>query len=294
MGITYSKSINHVNFHHPLVNKDNLDKYNFGEIKNHQTEFLVLLNQTDMLDKSFLWFNKSLKDKLEKKKFPGKLNIISFDTISDEKKYIIEDIPVPNEIYMKLPDKNLYVLSSKYNIKYFYAKQNELKNIFILLGAKKITMKIVKKNNTLESVGGDIGVNMNNIEVGGNFHIENTNSTNNQETTEMTFDYDEKIINNIGPRMFSDKDFYFLPKEYDWHNIIYRRLEQNQLTDKHILIYSNNLSFKSTFGAKLKMVGVGFDYNTQECDNLKIIYDVEYYKLNKNTNVNKNINTDIV
>ncbi len=29
MGVTYSKSINHINFHHPLVSKDNLDKYNF-------------------------------------------------------------------------------------------------------------------------------------------------------------------------------------------------------------------------------------------------------------------------
>jgi hypothetical protein len=81
-----------------------------------------LLNQADIIDKSFLWFNKSVKDKLEKKKFPGKLNIISFEGITNEKNYIIEDIPVPNEIYMKLPDKNLYVLSSKYNIKYFYAK----------------------------------------------------------------------------------------------------------------------------------------------------------------------------
>jgi hypothetical protein len=146
-------------------------------------------------------------------------------------------------------------------------------------------MKIVKKNNTGESVGADIGVNINNIEVGGNFHIENNNSTNNQETTEMTFDYNENIINNIGPGMFSDKDFYFLPKEYDWHNIIYRRLEQNQLTDKHVLIYSNNLSFKSTFGTKLKMINVNFEYNTQECDNLQIIYNIEYYKLNKNSNV---------
>jgi hypothetical protein len=272
---------------HPLVDDDNRDKYNFGELKNYHTEFLVLLNEEDLHDKSF-WFTSSIKTKLlnKKHKFPGKLNIIGFNNIEKEKNFIIEDMPVPNEIYMKLPNKNIYVLSSKYNLEYFYSKQNELKNIFILLGAKKIIMKIIKKNNISKEIGGEVGVNLHNINAGEIVHLENKSSSDNQQTTEMTFDYDEQIMNNINPGMFSDKNFFFLPKEYNWQDIIVRRLEKKLITDKHTFVYNNSLSFKSSFGTKLKLININFNYNTEEIDNLKIIYEIEYHKfksLDENT-----------
>jgi hypothetical protein len=266
---------------HPLIDDDNTDKYDFGEVKNYRTEFLVLLNEEDLRDKSQFWFGASIKSKLLKKqhKFPGKLNIIGFDDIEKEKEFIIEDNPLPNEIYMKLPNKNLYVLSSKYNLEYFYSKQNELKNIFILLGAKTITMKIIKKNNINNLLSAEIGVNFPNIAASESISLENGNSSDNQETTEMTFDYDENIMNNINPEMFSNKNFYFLPKEYNWQDIIIRRLEKKLITDKHTFVYTSNLSFKSAFSTKLKMINVNFNYNTEDFENIQIAYEIEYYKL---------------
>ena len=250
---------------HPLINKNNRNKYNFGELKNYHTEFLVLLNEEDMNDKSFFWFNESIKIKLLKKKykFPGKLHIICFNDIEHEKDFIIEDMPVPNEIYIKLPDKNIYVLLSKYNVKYFYSKQNELKNIFILLGAKKITMKFENRSKIYSLINAEMKVNISNIDI-----------------SEMTFYYDEEIINNINSEMFSNKNFHFLPKEYNWQEIIIRRLEKNLIKDNHTYIYTNNLSFKSTFGTKLKLMNVNFNYNTEEFNNIRVTYEIEYYKLN--------------
>jgi hypothetical protein len=266
---------------HPLINESNRHKYNFGEVKNYNTEFLILLNEEDLLDKSILCFNKNVKTKLLHKKnnFPGKLNIIRFDEIQNENNYIIEDMPLPKEIYMKLPNKNLYVLSSKYNLEYFYSKQNELKNIFILLGAKKIIMKNSKKNKKNSVISSDIEINIPNMNVGNNISLENNNSIYNKEMTEMTFDYDKTIMNNIHPKMFSDKNFFFLPKEYTWQDIIIRRLEKNIITDKHTFRYSNHLTFSGKFMTRLKMIDVNFNYNTADFEDLEIIYEIEYHKL---------------
>jgi len=230
---------------HPLINESNKHKYNFGEVKNYHTEFLVLLNKEDLLDNSIFWFNKSIKTKLLKKKnkFPGKLNIIAFNEIENDKEYIIEDIPLPNEIYMKLPNNNLYVLSSKYNLEYFNYKQSELLNIFVLLGAKKIIIKNINK----------IGY--------------------------MVFDYDEKIMNNIHPEMFSHKNFFFLPKEHIWQDIIIRRLEKNLIKDKHTFRYTSHLFFNPELERKLEIMNINFRYYTEDFDNFQTIYEIEYYKL---------------
>jgi hypothetical protein len=268
---------------HPLINESNKHKYNFGEVKNYHTEFLVLLNEEDLLDNSIFWFfNKSIKSKIlkEKNKFPGKLNIIAFNEIENNKKYIIEDMPIQKEIYMKLPNKNLYVLSSKYNLEYFYSKQNELQNIFVLLGAKKIIMKHIKNNNNKNLISAGIDINFPNMNLGNNINLENNNSAYNKETTEMSFDYDETIMNNIHPEMFSDKKFFFLPKENKWQDIIIRRLEKNLIKDKHTFKYSNHLNFNAKIITKLKMIDINFNYNTEEFDSMQIVYEIEYYKLN--------------
>ena len=267
----------------PLINHDTDNKYDFGKLKNSTMEFLVLLDESDMIDNSFFGFNKCIKKKLLKKqnRFPGKINIVGFHEIEKESSYIIEDSPVPKEIYMKLPDKGLYVLSSKYNLKYLFSKQNELKNIFILLGAKKITWTVIKNNSTTESMGADVGITFPQLDIHEGITVENKNSSNNHESAEMTFDYDEKILDNISPAMFSNNNFYFLPKEYEWHDIIIRRLEKRLITDKYTFVYSNNLSFKSTLSSKLKMIDINFHYSTEELNNLKIQYEIEYYKLNE-------------
>lgn len=104
----------------------------------------------------------------------------------------------------------------------------------------------------------------------------------NKQENEMSFDYDENIINNINFDMFSNNNFYFLPKEYEWQDIIIRRLENNLISDKYIYKYSNNIYFKSSLTSKLKMIDINFNYNSDELNNLEILYEIDYYQINKN------------
>jgi hypothetical protein len=265
------------------VNIDN--EYNFGIRKNEKLKFLILLNDDDMSKKDYLCKKSRKSIILKYKKFlSGDLDIINFNNIEDDNiisKYIIEDNPLQNELYMKLPDKNIYVLSNKYALKYLLLKQNELKNIFIFLGAKSIKWSIIKENNKTSSIDSNLSVNINEIDLCEGFSIENKNLNYNKELNIMTFEYDENIINNIDFELFSNNKFYFLPKEYEWQNIIIRRLQNNLIYDKYIYKYTNNIYFKTSLVSKLKMIDVNFNYSTDELNNLEIHYEIEYYPINK-------------
>jgi len=220
-----------------------------------------------------------------KKFLNGDLDIINFKNIEDDNissNYIIEDIPLQNEMYMKLPDKNIYVMSEKYPLKYLLSKQNELKNIFILLGAKNLKWSIIKEDKKNDNLDANISININEINLSEGICVENKKKVSNKQENEMSFDYDENIINNINFNMFSNNKFYFLPKEYEWQDIIIRRLENNLISDKYIYKYSNNIYFKSSLTSKLKMIDVNFNYNTSELNNLEMLYEIDYYPINKN------------
>lgn len=265
------------------------DKYNFGIRKNEKLKFLILLNDDDINQKDYIC-NMSKKSMINKNKklLNGELDIINFKNIEDYSiysKYIIEDIPLQNEMYMKLPDKNIYVMSEKYPLKYLLSKQNELKNIFILLGAKNIKWSIIKEDNKSNNLDANISVNINEINLSEGVGIENKKKVSNKQENEMSFDYDENIINKINFDMFSNNNFYFLPKEYEWQDIIIRRLENNLISDKYIYKYSNNIYFKSSLTSKLKMIDINFNYNTNELNNLEILYEIDYYPINKNISI---------
>ena len=58
------------------------DKYYFGEMINEKMEFLVLLTEDDVKEKTWFW-KSSIKEALlkNKKKIPGDLHILNFDDI---------------------------------------------------------------------------------------------------------------------------------------------------------------------------------------------------------------------
>ena len=110
---------------------------NFDNPKNEKMHFLILYNKVDFEKKYCI--DKTSEQKLEniKKSLPGIVIMLSFDEFNSSE-YNIEDTPMPNIIYIKLPFINQYVTPDKYPNKYIQLKNNELKNIFATLGAKSM------------------------------------------------------------------------------------------------------------------------------------------------------------
>jgi hypothetical protein len=104
----------------------------------------------------------------------------------------------------------------------------------------------------------------------------------------MVFEYNETIINNIDINIFNKNSFYFLPKEYEWQYIITRRLENNLISDKYTYKYTDNISFKSSVYSKLKIIDINFSYDSKEFNDLQIHYEIDYYNIVKNNEMNVN------
>ena len=266
-------------------NSQEKSKYYFGEMINEKMEFLVLLTDDDLKEKTWFW-KSSVKDALlkNKKKIPGDLHILNFDDINKPeimKDFIIDGSPLPREMYIKLPNKNIYITSEKYALKYLLLRENELKNIFIALGAKSIKWTVKRSNNNSNNIEASVGTNINNIDFKETIKIENKSSKFNSESNEMTFDFNENN-NNLNQKMFISNNYYFLPKEYEWQDIIIRRLENNLISDKYNFKYNDYIKFKSSLSTKLKLIEINFNYSTEDASNLEIEYEIEYYKITNN------------
>jgi len=267
----------------------------YGKRKNYIMKFLILIKEDDTKNKSWIC-NESLQIKLLKfnKYFPGDLQILFLNEIENNNtEYIIEDTPIPNEIYIKLPCKNIYVLAEKYPLKYLLSKQNELTNIFTTLGAKSIKWSINKSQiNTL-----NVNTELTNNNIGESFGISSVNSNSDSVVNEMKFEYND-IIENINDDTFNDDKFYYLAKEYEWQDIISHRLNNNLVYDKYTFSCNNNIKFSSSLKSKLKFFDISLNYETDNINNIEIFYEIEYFEFHKkNTNildlVDINIDDDI-
>jgi len=275
-----------------IENAQEKNKYFFGQRINEIMDFLVLLTEEDTLNTGWFW-NSSVKDALLKKKnkIPGNLHILNFDDINKPeimKDFIIDGVPLPREMYIKLPNKNIYVSTEKYALKYLSLRENELKNIFIGLGAKTIKWTVKRSNNNNSNMEMGASISPNSISgIKEEIKIDNSKTLFNSETNEMHFDFNENI-NKLDHSLFVNSDFYFLPKEYEWQDIIIRRIENNLMMDKYNFKYSDSIKFKSSLSTKLKLIDINFNYSTEEASNLEIEYEIEYYKINNSSDISSN------
>ena len=61
-----------------------------------------------------------------------------------------------------------------------------------------------------------------------------------------------KMIELLDGMLNENNNFYFLPKEKEWQNIIIRRLDHSQLTDKCILKNNSNVKMSVSLKSNLK------------------------------------------
>lgn len=252
---------------------------------NHIQEFLILLRSEDYKK---TWFSNSVESYLLQKKnelFPGILHIIELDSIIDEhtsKKYPVQGICKPKTIYIKLPKENMYVSSDIFLSKYMLSKQNELLNIFIKLGAKKITLTVENQDEQNNKIFGEISgyIQNLNIGIGVRTNLDKYTNEKNLSSSIMTF----PNINNIDELnldyFYSSSNFFYLKDEYEWNNIIKRRLCYHMISDNYTYNHSSDYKFDINVKNKLKILNIDFGYDSSKYESVKIIYDVEYYENN--------------
>ena len=273
-------------------------RFNF-KLKNDKLKFLILIREEDTV-KRFYLFNYSMRDFLlaNKQKLPGDLSVISFDDIDKEdimKNYIIESNPIPNQLYIKLGSTNIYIKDDIYENRYFRSRQNELRKIFITLGAKSIKYYIKQTKSNGTEINIDVGIENNILGIGQEINFNNSKITSTQEYCLITFDYNDNI-NNVNYETFSNSnEFYFLPKEKEWQDIIISRLECHQLTAKCVLKNDSNVKITNSLKSNFKIAKISMGHTSEDLDSLEIHYDVEYYSQEKfvpNENIKCNNNNN--
>jgi hypothetical protein len=150
-----------------------INKINNKEYKNEKLKFLILLNEEDF--KKYLYIFPSRKDVLKRQKynFPGELIIEKYDNI-DKLNYKIENNPIPNQLYIMLPKEKLFINPENFTSRLIDSKLEELKNIFMLLKAKKVKINKNLKLTSKEKIEINTDFNIDKINVDQKINLENS------------------------------------------------------------------------------------------------------------------------
>lgn len=256
-------------------------------------EFLILLS-----DEYFIIKNKIFPSKkfyIKKLLFPGKLIIEKYSNLNNNnEKYSFKNNPMPNELYIKLPKEQVYVLYSEFEYQLLESKLKEFYSILKLIGTKNVKISKIIKNlentNTIFSTEVKLDSYIENINVTNEYVIKNEDDTMILFTQELNFNNNddkdpdiEQIINN---------NYFYLPTDIDLQSLIIRRIENNKINDMYTYVHhENNLISKKTL-TKLNKFKIGnnsyvnFDYSLKKISNFQIEYVIEYNEI-KNRNINK-------
>lgn len=265
------------------VQKKNLEIVNQSITKilrplktNHILDFLIVLDDFQYIH----WCcYKSTYDLiyLEKSKFPGNLKIVHVNELGDQ--YIIDGPVQTKTLYIKMPKENVYVESTKYQEKQFHSKFNELISIFSELNAKKVNFyfhNIDERSLQFDSKLKIKGIIPINNGVNKNVHIHESNTQNIRK--KMSIDFDRRKDSHIDINRFADSSkFYYLPKEFDWIEVIRNRIHGNMKNQNYSFNFSNDYQFRSNFYDSLKKLEIEFGYASYKFNEIHIEYEVEYY-----------------
>ena len=254
-----------------------LEHINSQKNKNCRLRFLILLRDEDY-EKCFY----SRRDWIHyrKAKFPGKLIIDRFSEI-DNLPYNIEGPPVPRKVYIMLPKEKLFIPSDNFTSRYMDSKLSELKSIFVGLQAK--TIKMTKLSQTEESRKGNIDGNVSVPrigKIGTNTSVVSSNNTTTMYMNEMTFN---EPTESIKSELFSSDSFYYLDKQYEWQQMIIRRIDNKMVTDKYVYKNRESELFNVSTLQSLRRLNLSVNYDWEKVSDLEIHYEIEYYDIDYST-----------
>jgi hypothetical protein len=173
--------------------------------------------------------------------------------------------------------ENIFIPFESYPMRYLNSKLSELRDLFIALRAKtiKISKTQEKKNDT--KIECKLNAKVSNVEVGVGGGLENMQKLTDNTSSELHFLDTGKPIRM--DELHNCKSFYYLPKEYEWADIIERRINNNLVSDKYTYEHSEFKLLKANILSKLQMLDISVNYNDEEYTNIRIHYEIEYYPL---------------
>ena len=202
--------------------------------------FLILLSDDNYVKKIFQFHTKKHYIKKLQDKFPGKLIIDKYSNFDN--KYKFEDIPISNKVYVELPKEKVYVLFNDFEVKLLDSKFNEFYDILATVGAKHIKMSKIISNHNDNTRQMQIGLGTNSVGTNNQIYIKNEKNNSMLLNQEMHFNNDKdpdlnKLINN---------NYFYLPYTLEWHNMLIRRIENNETKMKYRFQYNefSILNFK--------------------------------------------------
>ena len=235
--------------------------------------FLILLRDEDY-EKCFY----SRRDWIQfrKTKFPGKLILDRFSE-ADTLPYNIEGPPIPRQVYIMLPKERIFVPSHHFTSRYMDSKLSELKSIFVALQAKQIRFSKVSKSEEKYNGGGSIGVDLPRIgNVGSDVQVEGKHTKMNMFWNEMTFSEPRTIIDSS---IFTNNSFFYLDQEYEWQQIIIRRLKYSMVKDKYVHKNRENELFNASTLQSLRRLNISIDYDWTKVNDVEIHYEIIYHTI---------------
>ena len=230
---------------------------------NCRLRFLLLLRDEDY--KKCIW---SRKDMIcyRKSQFPGQLIIERFSEV-DTIPYNIEGPPLPRKLYIMLPKEKLFIPSDNFTSRYIDSKLQELKNIFVALQAKSIKVKKIYGTEESTRIGGGVGGSSFSDRIHGDLEVDDVQSNSISITNEMTFG---EPLNAVSIEDFSNASssvyrYYYLGKEFEWQNIIQRRLKDRMLSDKYTYRNTEQKLFTSKLINTLKLFKINLSHLLSVC-----------------------------
>jgi hypothetical protein len=213
-----------------------------------------------------------------KSQFPGQLIIERFSEV-DTIPYNIEGPPLPRKLYIMLPKEKLFIPSDNFTSRYIDSKLQELKNIFVALQAKSIKVKKIYGTEESTRIGGGVGGSSFSDRIHGDLEVDDLQSNHISITNEMTFG---EPLNAVSIEDFSNASssvyrYYYLGKEFEWQNIIQRRLKDRMLSDKYTYRNTEQKLFTSKLINTLKLLDLNVEYDWKKIKNLEIHYEINYY-----------------
>lgn len=242
--------------------------------KNCRLRFLILLRDEDY--EKWFW---SRRDMIwyRKNQFPGQLILERFSEL-DTLPYILEGPPIPRKLYIMLPKEKLFIPSEHFTNRYIDSKLQELKIIFSSLQAKSIKVKKIYGTHSSRQI--QAGAEIHTLDV--SLHGRTQHDHQVKIINEMTFGepHEHLSIESLSHDSVQNKYFY-LAKEYEWQNIILRRLKDHMITDKYIYHNTEQKLITTKFTNALKLLDISAEYDWKQSQHLEIHYDIEYYEFSQ-------------